>query len=94
MKSSGNATVNCLFMSVFFPQDTLSPPSEMETYSDNNTSTSDPTTADQETPVRRSVSFKERANKNEALIEQVNKRRNSDIEVQVGKMIIKMRMKI
>ena len=62
-------------------KDTLSPPSEMETHSDN-TSTSDPAAGDLEAPVKRSTSFKER-NKSEIIAELVNKRRNSDIELQV-----------
>lgn len=57
----------------------------METHSDN-TSMSDPATGDLEAPVKRSTSFKER-NKSELIAEQVNRRRNSDIELQVNNSI-------
>ncbi|XP_031557870.1 phosphofurin acidic cluster sorting protein 2-like [Actinia tenebrosa] len=63
--------------------DTLSPPSEMDTHSDN-TSTSDPTTGELEAPLKRSTSFKER-DKSELIAVHMNKRRKSDIELQLPK---------
>lgn len=70
---------------VFFGfQDALSPPSDGENLSDS-TNTSDALSGgglDEVPSVRRSVSFKERRKAAES--ETVTKRRNSDIDLQVG----------
>lgn len=78
-----NGLTQGLYLNFSFTQEVLSPPSDGDNLSDS-TNTSDALSGgglDDTPSVRRSVSFKERR-KFEA--ETVTKRRNSDIDLQVG----------
>ncbi|XP_001625918.2 phosphofurin acidic cluster sorting protein 2 [Nematostella vectensis] len=63
--------------------DTLTPPSDVDSHSDSPCS--DPGVPDHDPVVRRSVSFKERRHRSETAPEASNKRRNSDVEIQLPK---------